>query len=134
MEPTVFIHVGFGNTGTTSLQQNFFAVRDDIFFVGEPYGERGGIFTAIKSKEDFKFSGSYFMGLCEDLIWKKHAERPIVISDETFCDTPLLYCGSYMMPRDIIARRLHEFFPSAKIIFTIRDQRHYAMSAYSNFK
>src|SRR5260221_2006887 len=134
MEPPVFIHVGFGNAGPTSLQQNFFAVRDDIFFVGEPYGERGGIFTAIKSKEDFKFDFRYFMSLCKDLIWEKNAGRPVVISDETFCDTPLLYFGPYMMPRDIIASRLHKFFPSAKIIFTIRDQRHYAMSAYSNLK
>src|SRR5215471_3808432 len=134
MEPPVFIHVGFGNAGTTSLQQNFFAMRDDIFFAGEPYAERGGIFTAIKSTEDFKFDINYFDDLCNDLIHAKSRGRPIVISDETLCDTPLLYCGPYTMPRDVIARRLQHFFPSAKIIFTVRDQRHYALSAYANLK
>ena len=54
MEAPVVIHVGFANTGTTSLQRNFFAARDDIFLVGEPYGERGGIFTAIKMRRGFQ--------------------------------------------------------------------------------
>jgi hypothetical protein len=35
--PFSVIHVGFANTGTTSLQLNFFSNRNDIFYVGEPY-------------------------------------------------------------------------------------------------
>jgi hypothetical protein len=130
----IFIHVGFTNTGTTSLQQNFFAARDDIFFAGEPYGERGGIFTGIKSFEDFKFDTSHFERQCRELIHAKSEGRPIVISDENLCDTPQLHFGPYAAPRDVIGLRLHHFFPSAKIIFTIRDQRQYAMSAYFNLK
>jgi hypothetical protein len=38
------------------------------------------------------------------------------------------------MPRDTIALRLHQLFRSAKIIFTIRDQRRYAESMYLNLK
>jgi hypothetical protein len=129
-----FIHVGFSNTGTTSLQRNFFATRGDIFFAGEPYGERGGIFTAIKSIEDFKLDTALLEEQCDELIFRPSDGRLIVISDENLCDTPQLYFGPYVVPRDTIARRLHRFFPAAKIIFTIRDQRHYAMSAYFNLK
>jgi hypothetical protein len=50
------------------------------------------------------------------------------------CETPQLYFAPYTMPRDTIALRLHQLFPSAKIIFTIRDQRHYAESMYLNLK
>ena len=129
-----FIHVGFTNTGTTSLQRNLFSTRSDIFFAGEPYGVRGGIFTAIKSVEDFKFDAAFVEEQCQQLIYAPSGGRPVVISDETLCDTPQLYFGPYTVPRDAIALRLHHFFPTAKIIFTIRDQRQYAMSAYFNLK
>lgn len=134
MQTPVFIHVGFANTGTTSLQRNFFAARDDIFLAGEPYGERGGIFTAIKCVEDFRFDTSRIESLCCELIHAKSDGRAIVISDETLSDTPQLYFAPYMMPRDVIALRLRHLFPSAKIIFTIRDQRQYAASMYLNLK
>lgn len=130
----IFIHIGFANTGTTSLQRNFFSSRSDIFFAGGPYGERGGIFTAIKSAEDFKFDLGLIERQCEDLIYARSGGRPIVISDESLSDTPQLHFGPYTVPRDMIASRLHHLFPSAKIIITIRDQRHYAMSSYFNLK
>ena len=134
MDTPVFIHVGFANTGTTSLQRNFFAVRDDIFFAGEPYGERGGIFTAIKCVEDFKFDANYIESLCGELIHARSGGRPVIISDETLTDPPQLYYAPYAMPRDAIALRLRRFFPSAKIVFTIRDQRQYVVSMYLNLK
>jgi hypothetical protein len=134
MATPVFIHVGFANTGTTSLQRNFFARRKDIFFVGEPYEQRGGIFTNIKSVEDFKYDASHIGELCQRDVVAAHGGRTVVISDESLCDAPELYFAPYMMPRDIIARRLRHLFPGAKIIFTIRDQRHYVASMYSTLK
>ena len=133
-DPPIFIHVGFANTGTTSLQKNFFARRDDIFLAGEPYGERGGIFTAIKSIEDFQLDRNLLEDQCRELVYARANGRHIVISDENLCDTPELYFGPYVVPRDTIALRLKHFFPAAKIIFTIREQRQYAVSAYFNLK
>ncbi len=129
-----FIHVGFSNTGTTSLQRSFFAKRDDIFFVGEPYHERGGIFSNIKTVEDFTFPLARISQLCQEQIYAASAGRVIVVSDETLCDAPQLYFSPFVMPRDIIAQRLKNFFPEAKIIFTIRDQRSRIASMYSNMK
>jgi hypothetical protein len=132
--PPIFIHVGFANTGTTSLQWNFFSMRDDIFYVGEPYGECGGIFTMVKNIEDFNLDLDALEQLCDRFIFKKSGGRPIVISDEALSETPQLYFAPYTMPRDTIALRLQELFRSPKIIFTIRDQRHYVESMYLNLK
>ena len=130
----IFIHVGFCNTGTTSLQLSFFAKRNDVFFVGEPYGDRGGIFTRIRSVEDFKLDRKGTLALCERQIFQPSGTRPIVISDEALCDTPQIYFAPFTLPRDCIAQRLSEFFPNAKIIFTIREQTRYIASMYLRLK
>lgn len=130
----VFIHPGFSNTGTSSLQLNLFSKRPDIFFVGEPYQERGGIFTAIRSLEDMTFSGSRIQQLCKKQIFDHAKERPVVISDETLTEAPQLFFRQFVMPRDVIAMRLKMLFPEAKIIFTIREQRARIASMYLNLK
>jgi hypothetical protein len=128
------IHVGFANTGTTSLQQNFFAQREDIFYVGQPYGERGGIFTFIRHAEDFKYDETQVSNLCNFQIFGISQGRKIVISDEMLCDSPQLYYAPYMVPRDIIAMRLSRLFQPARIVFTIRNQEEYVCSMYLNLK
>src|SRR5947209_15403169 len=128
------IHVGFSNTGTTSLQLNFFSNRNDIFYVGEPYNERGGIFSHLRNTEDFKFDEAYILQLCNEQIFAKNEGRTIVISDETLCESPQLYFAPYLVPRDLIACRLFRLFQPAKIIFTIRRQEDYLSSMYLNLK
>jgi hypothetical protein len=39
--PFSVIHAGFTNTGTTSLQLNFFSHRDDIFYLETQRGYLG---------------------------------------------------------------------------------------------
>ncbi|MGE0094540.1 MAG: hypothetical protein AB7M05_15995 [Alphaproteobacteria bacterium] len=130
----VFIHPGFSNTGTSSLQINLFSKRADIFFVGEPYKERGGIFTAIRSLEDMNFDGTKIQRLSDKQIFDRADGRPIVISDETLTEAPQLFFRQFVMPRDVIAMRLKMLFPEAKIIFTIREQRTRIASMYLNLK
>jgi hypothetical protein len=134
VSPRSVIHVGFTNTGTTSLQLNFFSRRNDIFYVGVPYHERGGIFSHILYLEDFRYDESYVLRCCNKQILTKSKERIIVISDETLCDTPQLYFAPYVVPRDMIALRLFRLFQPAKIIFTIRRQEDYISSMYLNLK
>jgi hypothetical protein len=130
MVPT-FIHVGFMNSGTTSLQRNFFSQRPEFFLVGEPYNERGGIFHNIKSVEDYLFDDSGISRLCDEQIYELRKGRSIVISDEALCgDTPQIYFPPFTISRDHIALRLRRFFPNAKIIFTLREQRRYATTMY----
>jgi len=132
--PPSIIHVGFTNTGTTSLQLNFFSRRADIFYVGEPYNEFGGIFSHLRYMEDFKYDEGHVMRLCNEQIFTKGEGRPIVISDETLCDSPQLYFAPYVLPRDVIALRLFRLFQPAKIVFTIRKQQDYVASMYLNLK
>jgi hypothetical protein len=132
--PFSIIHVGFTRTGTSSLQLNFFSHRDDIFYVGEPYGEFGGIFSHLRSTEDFKFDQTYLLQLCNEQIFARTKGRPIVISDEILCDSPQRYLAPYLVPRDVIAFRLFRFFQPARIIFTIRKQEDYVPSIYLNLK
>jgi hypothetical protein len=132
--PSSIIHVGFTRTGTTSLQLNFFSHRDDIFYVGEPYGEFGGIFSHLRFVEDFKYDEAYLLRLCNEQIFAKTDGRPIVISDEILSDSPQRYLAPYLVPRDVIAFRLFKFFQPARIIFTIRKQEEYVSSVYLNLK
>ena len=132
--PFSIIHVGFARTGTTSLQLNFFSHRDDIFYVGEPYGKFGGIFSHLRFTEDFKYDEVYLLRLCNEQIFAKTEGRPIVISDEILCDSPQRYLVPYLVPRDVIAFRLFKFFQPARIIFTIRKQEDYVSSVYLNLK
>src|SRR5215208_3769633 len=128
------IHVGFTNTGTTSLQQNFFSRRTDMFYAGEPYHERGGIFSNLRYVEDFKYDEPYILRECHEQIFSKNEGNIVVISDETLCDSPQLYFAPYVLPRDVIALRLFRLFQPAKIIFTIRRQEDYVSSMYLNLK
>lgn len=130
----VFIHPGFSNTGTTSLQTNFFARRSDIFFAGEPYGDRGGLFTHIRSVEDLAFDGASAESQARNFIFAKAKNRPVVISDETLTEAPQLYFRPFVMPRDVIAMRLKALFPESRIVFTIREQRARVVSMYLNLK
>src|SRR5438045_2069238 len=132
--PFSIIHVGFARTGTTSLQLNFFSHRDDIFYVGEPYGKFGGIFSHLRFTEDFKYDEVYLLRLCNEQIFAKTEGRPIVISDEILCDSPQRYLVPYLVPRDVIAFRLFKIFQPARIIFTIRKQEDYVSSVYLNLK
>jgi hypothetical protein len=132
--PFSFIHVGFTNTGTTSLQLNFFSRRTDIFYAGEPYHERGGIFSNLRYVEDFKYDEPYISLACHEQIFTRNEGKIVVVSDETLCDSPQLYFAPYILPRDVIALRLFRLFQPAKIIFTIRSQEEYVSSMYLNVK
>jgi len=133
VRPRTYIHVGFSNTGTTSLQRNFFPHREEIFFAGQPYHERGGLFTLVRSAEDFKYDETYVKRLCRQQLFGDPAGK-LVISDEMLCESAQLYYAPYLVPRDVIARRLFRLFHPAKIIFTIRNQETYVQSMYFNLK
>ena len=132
--PLSIIHVGFTNTGTTSLQLNFFSRRKDIFYAGQPYHERGGIFSNLRDVEDFKYDEPYISRACHEKIFSRNEGKTVVVSDETLCDSPQLYFAPYVLPRDVIAWRLFRLFQPAKIIFTIRRQEEYVSSMYLNLK
>lgn len=129
------IHVGFGHSGTTSLQENIFAKRADVFYAGVPYRELGGIFSSIKYLDPEAFGRSATERLCRELIVKKiKPGQRLVLSDETFVDQPAIYYTPPMMPVRTIAERLRAQFGPAVILFTLRNQFRYVISTYRVLK
>jgi hypothetical protein len=132
----VYLHVGFGHSGTTSLQQNFFSRRNDLHYFGTPYPDAGGFFSSLKYVESTLLSEEEMVDWCRNVIYggPRRRGRPIVVSDESLCDTTEVYYCPRHLPSDMVAARLKRFFPTAKIIFTIRHQPDYISSMYFNLK
>jgi hypothetical protein len=68
MSIETLIHVGFAHSGTTSLQENFFARRPDIFYCTS-VGDFGGIFSYIKYEEDAARADRALEHFCKKHIW-----------------------------------------------------------------
>ncbi len=132
----VLLHVGFGHSATTSLQTQFFAQRPDLFYLGHPNNIAGGFFSFLKYQEDYLHDPKQMFELCRDEIFEhsERAGRPIVVSDELLTDTGEVYYAPRHLPGDLVAARLKQYFPTAKILFTIRNQFDYVRSMYFNLK
>ncbi|MFN0054827.1 MAG: hypothetical protein ACKV0T_21865 [Planctomycetales bacterium] len=132
----VYLHVGFGHAATTSLQEAFFSQRPDLFYLGTPYRDAGGLFSYLKFLDSQALDEGQMLAWCRALAYgdSRRDGRPIVVSDETFCDTSEVYYCPRHLPGDIVAARLKRFFPTAKILFTIRHQPDYVASMYFNLK
>jgi len=125
------IHVGFGHSGTTSLQVNVFTKRPEFFYAGIPYGELGGIFSCIKYQDIHEYDPVTVRGLCEQLIFEKmRRDQRLLISDETFVDQPAIYYTPAMIPAQMVAMRLREQFGACEVLFTLRNQYRYVVSNY----
>jgi hypothetical protein len=128
------IHVGFCHSGTTSLQENFFASRRDIFYCTS-VAEYGGIFSYIKYEEDCALVERRLDELCGQYIWANiKPNQNLVLSDETLVEQPEVYYTPQKMPISLVAQRLKHAFPDALILFTIRNQFEYVVSCYLNLK
>jgi Sulfotransferase family len=158
MQRRTILHVGFCHSGTTSLRKNLLERRDELFYCGQPYGVRGGIFSDIKYKPDYPlYSRSWAISpnavrwtwggtgrwryrrrieeLCRSYIFEQASRhQSVTVSDETFVDQPEIYYTPSMMPVHTIAERLRSFFPDADILFTTRNQLNYVVSSYLNLK
>src|ERR1700733_4287318 len=134
MSIETLIHVGFAHSGTTSLQENFFARRPDIFYCTS-VGDFGGIFSYIKYEEDAARADRALEHFCKKHIWAKIGPRQrLVLSDETFVEQPEIYYTPQKMPTSLIAQRLRRLFPNARILFTTRNQFDYVASCYFNLQ
>jgi len=158
MQRRTILHVGFCHSGTTSLRKNLLERRDELFYCGQPYGVRGGIFSDIKYKPDYPVysrswttplnalrrawggtarwrDGRRIEELCRRYIFEQVSRhQSITVSDETFVDQPEIYYTPSMLPVRTIAERLRSLFPDADILFTTRNQLDYVVSSYLNLK
>jgi hypothetical protein len=136
MQLRTVLHVGFSHSGTTSLRKNLLERHDELFYCGQPYGERGGIFSDIKYKPDYPlYDRAMIEQLCRGYIFEQASRhQSVTVSGETIVDQPEIYYTPSMLPVRTIAERLRSLFPDADILFTTRNQLDYVVSSYLNLK
>ena len=131
MSGNCILHVGFGHSGTTSLQENLFSKRDNLFYCGLPYHHFGGIFSAIKYADELDYKEAEIENLCDQYIWsKRNIGQRVVVSDETLTEQTTVYYTPRHMPHEIVACRLKRLFPDSTVLFTIRNQFDYIQANY----
>ncbi|MBK8816005.1 MAG: hypothetical protein IPN42_11150 [Methylococcaceae bacterium] len=123
----LLIHAGFPKTASTWLQTNVFSNKSLGF--SSPWGIRCGLAIdefAVANPFDFNREDAiaafaqHFPDTNEDVC---------VISEETLLGDPAK--GRYW--GKIVADRLYETFPQAKVFICIREQRSYILSAYKEY-
>ena len=121
-----FLYPGFGKTGTTTLQEHLLSRHKDIIYFGRPftYSESISEFNREIRKPEGYFDGQKFKKLSESCRNEAKEGKTVMISDATLIN-------NYYM-RGILAKRLHDAFPDAYIIFTIRNQLSAVKSYYAN--
>jgi hypothetical protein len=136
LDDRVTLHVGFGHSATTSLQHAYFAGRDEVFYPGLPYGDAGGFFSYLKYTEDHRLDPAEMLRLCRDTVYAAPGRRgrPVVVSDEMFTEPAEVYYHPHVLPGPQVAARLKRYFPTAKVVFTVRRQPEYVASLYFNLK
>ncbi len=131
MSGNCILHVGFGHSGTTSLQENLLSKRDNLFYCGLPYHHFGGIFSAIKYADELDYKEAEIENLCDQYIWsKRNIGQRVVVSDETLTEQTTVYYTPRHMPHEIVACRLKRLFPDSTVLFTIRNQFDYIQANY----
>lgn len=121
----VFLHIGLHKTGTTFLQEKVFPLFKDITYLTRPYTQHNFAFNKLQYADDSLYCK-------EDILHEleKINSNRLLISDESFSGKPLNF--SYIN-RSIIAKRLKEIFPDAKIMIFIRGQQELLFSHYSQY-
>ena len=112
--PKLFIHPGFPKTATTSLQDHFFGRHPQILHLAQPYDTRTREMEEVLMQPDGYFDADRFRDLFDRITAGDDGKKVRVLSEEAYI--------TYNSLRAPIARRLHELFPDAEIVFTIRNQ------------
>jgi len=127
-EDPVLVHVGLHKTGTTWLQQRVFRALDGqaISFCGD----LDMIYRAFIVPEIADFSVEQTRETFADLMQTARASgRLPVISGESLAGRP--FHTKYQ--RAVVAKRIAEVFPNARILLTIREQSAIIRSMYGQY-
>jgi hypothetical protein len=120
----MIIHPGFIKTGTTSLQDFLLFAHDRIHAFGHPHRSELDvrISQGLRRIEGFDDDPQALRGALAAALETCPDGHVPVLSDETLTADPHLTAA--------VARRLHQHFPQARILFTIRRQEDMIRSFY----
>lgn len=118
------IHLGYGKTGTTTLQKHFFPYLEGLNYLGRPY-KQIEISKAIR-QIIYLDSSSYQIERkrIRDCFFNLKDNQPIIISEELLFD--------YRADPHRAIERLLDLFDKCRFLICLREQKNIIASYYSN--
>lgn len=121
----IYIHVGLHKTGSTFLQNKVFPNLEKTTYIGRPYTQQNIAFNKLQYADSSLYSKEE---VNQEIKHFDHYKK-VLISDEMFSGLPF---NNYIN-RTMIADRLSQVFPEAKILLFIRNQKDLLLSLYNSY-
>jgi len=135
----IVLHIGYHKTGTTFFQKKVFSTFDNVLYIGRSWVHKdlNSLFYDLSFTNALDFDSNQirkrFYKIVEDIVLKYDVDisskKMILISHESL-HSGSDYFGSKIKDQ---AHRIHQTFPKAKIIISIRNQIKMIESHYTNF-
>ncbi len=128
----VFIHIGYPKNASTMLQTDVFPKIEEVYFIGRKYIKDNSFISkdfenaiySISFEDTFNYNHSRVeQQINRALEMIPSSKKKLVISWEAFVHN--------VADRGLIANRLYQLFPNARIILVIRDQIKSIISMYN---
>lgn len=120
---STIIHIGMPRTATTFFQQSVFPKLTDYDYFGIETTHFNDVFNQLQFADDSFYDKELVKAFTKD--W---STKNVILSNEGFIGQS--YPFNYIN-RSIIANRLSEIFPDAKILLVLRNQIDLIASLYS---
>ena len=131
----LYLHIGYSKTGTTTLQNYFFKIHEDINYLGRPYKNRNleKIIFELKSlnKRQFHLKRYKISKELNNLNLKKNKTN--LISEENLTGIFGFYSHNLYELTERYLSILRKRY-DLKIVIIIRNQPDWIISRYSNFQ
>lgn len=120
----IYLHVGYPKNASTMLQMDIFPNLPDLFYCGRRYDSATGFVSkeleraihSISFEDSIRYDAdkvrTQVMGALNEMV--PGADGKVLISWEAFTHN--------VADRGLIAARLKDLFPAAKVLFVIRNQ------------
>ena len=136
MIPKVLVHIGYHKTGTTWLQKTLFSAQSSVFFPLSPTGKPKALGRHFVWDKDgnllspFESNKTLILQEIRTALHRKDLKhRTPVISNERLSGNP--HCGGF--DTKLIADRIKDCLPNAKIFCVIREQKEMILSTYFQY-
>jgi len=136
MIPNVLVHIGYHKTGTTWLQKTLFRAGSSVFLPLSPTDKPKALGRHFVWNRDgnllspFESNKSLILQEIETVLRGKDLKDRIpVISNERLSGNP--HCGGF--DTKLIADRIKDCLPDAKIFCVIREQKEMILSTYFQY-
>lgn len=123
----VIIHLGLHKTASTWLQEALFSELRDTLLITRPFTIFSDAFNTLKYANDIDYLHNDLVDCIERIVKANESCNRVLISDEALNGLPKY---NYLN-RTVIAQRLSEAFPQAKVILFIRAQQDLIPSLYN---